>query len=61
MNASLNITAAATALLDEARDAASGRAGRTLQGQAHAGLKQTLLAHSDTVVLLTIAGSDAPA
>ncbi len=44
MTATVNITAATTSLLKEAQDASSGRAGRTLQSEAHAPLKQTLLA-----------------
>ena len=44
MTAPINVTAAATSLLREAHGASSGRAGRTLQREAHAPLKQTLLA-----------------
>ena len=44
MTASVNITTTATSLLGEARDGSSGRAARTLQAEAHAPLKQTLLA-----------------
>jgi quercetin dioxygenase-like cupin family protein len=44
MAATVNITAVTTSLLAEAHDAPSGRAGRTLQSEAHAPLKQTLLA-----------------
>ena len=44
MTTTVNVTAAAISLLKEAQDASSGRAGRTLQREAHASLKQTLLA-----------------
>lgn len=39
-----NLTAAASSLLEEAANASSGRAAQTLQSEAHAPLKQTLMA-----------------
>ena len=44
MPATVNVTAAVRSLLEEARKSSSGRAARTLQGEAHAPLKQTLMA-----------------
>lgn len=44
MTATVNISDVTKALLEEAHDASSGRAARTLQSAAHAPLKQTLMA-----------------
>lgn len=53
----VDIVAATTSLLKQAQVASSGRAGRTLHSEAHAPLKQTLLALR---ALQTLADHTAP-